>query len=62
MFVMTGGEKVQGQQLDANEEIDVLIVSFEEFNQMLLENKFIQSMHVANIFHALHKLKKLRLV
>lgn len=61
MFLLTGGEKVQGQQLDANEEIDILVVSFEEFKQMLLENKFIQSMHVTTIFYALNKLKKLHL-
>ena len=61
MFLLTGGEKVQGQDLDANEEIDVLIVSFDEFKQMLLENKFIQSMHVTNIFYALAKLNKLNL-
>lgn len=62
MFLLTGGEKVQGQQLDANEEIDILLVSFEEFKQMLFDNKFIQSMHVTTIFYALNKLKKLQLV
>ncbi|HLL44586.1 MAG TPA: NUDIX hydrolase, partial [Segetibacter sp.] len=62
MFLLTGGEKVQGQQLDANEEIDILLVSFEEFKQMLFDNEFIQSMHVTNIFYALSKLKKLQLV
>ena len=61
MFLLTGGEKVQGQQLDANEEIDILIVSFQEFKQMLLENKFVQSMHVTTIFYALNKLDKLKL-
>ncbi|WP_018615022.1 NUDIX hydrolase [Segetibacter koreensis] len=61
MFLLLGGEKVQSQQLDANEEIDILIVSFEEFKQMLSENKFIQSMHVTNIFYALARLKKLQL-
>lgn len=61
MFLLTGGEKVQSQQLDANEEIDILVVSFEEFKQMLAENKFIQSMHVTNIFYALNKLKKLQI-
>src|SRR4051812_17288879 len=39
MFLLTGGEKVQGQQLDANEEIDILVVSFEEFKQMLFKNE-----------------------
>ena len=61
MFLLTGGEKIQGQQLDANEEIDILVVSFEEFKQMLLESRFIQSMHVTAIFYALLKLNKLNL-
>jgi ADP-ribose pyrophosphatase len=62
MFLLTGGEKYQDQQLDANEEIQVLIVSLDEFRQLLLENSFIQSMHVTNIFYALYKLGKLKLV
>ncbi len=61
MFILTGGEKVQSQQLDANEEIDVLIVSFEEFKQMIAENKFLQSMHVTNILYALIKLNRLHI-
>lgn len=58
MFLLTDGEKVQSQQLDADEEMDILIVSFEEFKQMLLKNQFIQSMHVTTIFYALNKLGK----
>lgn len=61
MFLLKGGEKVQEQQLDDNEEIEILTVSLAEFRQMLLENKFIQSMHVTNIFYALVKLNKLNL-
>ena len=61
MFLLTGGEKVQGQQLDANEEIDILVVSFEEFKQMLFKNELIQSMHVTNIFYALQKVGKLKI-
>jgi ADP-ribose pyrophosphatase len=59
MFLLTGGEKVQGQQLDANEEIDILVVGFEEFKEMLVQGKFIQSMHITTIFFALLNLKKL---
>lgn len=61
MFLLTGGEKYQEQELDHNEEIEVLIVSLEEFKQMLRENKFIQSMHVTNIFYALQKLGLLQI-
>lgn len=62
MFLLTGGELVQQQRLDTNEEIDVLTVSFEEFKTMLSENKFVQSMHVTTSFYALQKLEKLRLL
>lgn len=61
MFLLTGGEKVQHQDLDANEEIHVETVSMEVFQQMLSENNFIQSMHVTNIFYALQKLNKLQI-
>jgi 8-oxo-dGTP pyrophosphatase MutT (NUDIX family) len=61
MFLLEGGKRVQTQQLDANEEIDVLVISFEEFKKMLFENVFVQSMHVTNIFYALTILGKIRI-
>ena len=60
MFLLVGGRKMQEQQLDQNEEIEIFTVSLDEFKQMLLENKFAQSMHVTNIFYALEKLGKLK--
>jgi 8-oxo-dGTP pyrophosphatase MutT (NUDIX family) len=62
MFLLTGGKKVQGQQLDANEEIEILVISFNELNQLLAENKLLQSMHVTTIFYALERLQKLQMV
>lgn len=59
MFLLTGGEKQQEQQLDNNEEIQVFTVTFDEFKEMLLANSFVQSMHVTTIFYALNKLGKL---
>lgn len=61
MFLLTGGEKVQDQNLDLNEEIEVLVISLPEFKELLAKNQFIQSMHVANIFFALQKLGILKL-
>ena len=61
MFLLTGGKKVQEQQLDHNEEIIILAVSFDEFKQLLLENRFMQSMHVTTILYALQKLGKLNI-
>jgi 8-oxo-dGTP pyrophosphatase MutT (NUDIX family) len=60
MFLLTGGEKFQEQQLDHNEEMHVLVCEFDEFVTMLLSNTFVQSMHVTNIFYALKKLGKLK--
>lgn len=61
MFLLTGGEKSGEQDLDHNEEIQLLIVGMEEFKELLLQNKFPQSMHVTNIFYALNKLGKLQI-
>jgi 8-oxo-dGTP pyrophosphatase MutT (NUDIX family) len=59
MFLATGGEKVQEQQLDAGEDIEVLLVPIDEFVQMVRDRKFIQSMHTVAIYLALEKLGRL---
>ncbi len=59
MFLMAGGEKIQGQELDHNEEIEVLTYTFEEFQNLLDENRIMQSMHITCIYYALMKLKKI---
>jgi 8-oxo-dGTP pyrophosphatase MutT (NUDIX family) len=59
MFLLTGGKKVQQQQLDANEEIEVMLVPLNEFIKLLLSNKLVQAMHVTTIFFALYKLGKI---
>ena len=56
MFLATGGEKVQEQQLDAGEEIEVLQVSIDEFVQLVKDKQFMQSMHLAAIYLALEKM------
>ena len=53
MFLAKGGRKVTGQQLDANEEMDVLEFTLDELKQLIRENKIIQSMHVCCILYAL---------
>ena len=59
MFLATGGKKVKEQSLDANEEIEVLELSFEELMQLMDENKIMQSMHMTTIYYALKMLGKL---
>jgi ADP-ribose pyrophosphatase len=56
LFLATGGVKVQGQQLDHNEEIEVLEFSLEEITAMLKRGEIKQSMHANCIFYALLKL------
>jgi len=59
MFLATGGRKVKEQSLDANEEIEVLELSFDELMQLVDENKIMQSMHLSTIYYALKHLGKL---
>jgi ADP-ribose pyrophosphatase len=59
MFLATGGEKIQEQQLDRGEDIEVFEVSLQELKSMLKRNEFIQSMHVTCIVYGLAKLQEL---
>ncbi|MEN9685591.1 MAG: hypothetical protein RLZZ28_1377 [Bacteroidota bacterium] len=59
MFLATGGTYLQSQQLDEGEDIDIVLVEMDAFIQMLREDRFIQSMHLAVIYKALEKLGRL---
>ena len=59
MFVAKGGKKVQQQNLDANEEIEVFEATFEQLKQFIDEKKIVQSMHLSTIFYGLRFLKKI---
>jgi hypothetical protein len=56
MFLLQGGKKVQEQELDHNEEIEVHLYKIEELFGMLDRNEIVQSMHVTAIFFALKKM------
>jgi ADP-ribose pyrophosphatase len=60
MYLLKGGRKVQEQQLDHNEEIEVMLVTIDELIQMLERNEIVQSMHVTTFFFALKALGILR--
>jgi len=60
MYLAMGGRKVQAQQLDHNEEIEVYLFTIDELKQMLRENQIIQSMHVTAIFYGLARLGHLQ--
>jgi hypothetical protein len=59
MFLATGGKKVQDQDLDENEEIEIVLLEMEELEAMLKKNELLQSLHVTCIFYALLRLKEL---
>ncbi len=55
-YLLTGGVKVQEQELDDQEEIEVIFASPAELKQLLLDNQFGQALHTAALFYALVKL------
>lgn len=59
MFLMKGGIKIKEQQLDQNEEIEVMEISFEELRELVEHQKIIQSMHLTTILYALRYLGKM---
>lgn len=58
-YLARGGVKVQGQQLDSQEEIQVVLASPEEVKQLLANNEFGQALHTAALFYGLLKLEML---
>lgn len=61
MFLATGGELDVHAELDKDEDVEVLLVSMEEFLTMVKENQFIQSMQLTTIFYALQKLGRIKI-
>ena len=59
MYLATGGKRVQEQELDYNEEIEVYLFTIEELKQLLRENKIVQSMHVTALLYGLERLGEL---
>ncbi len=55
-FLAQGGKKTGVQNLDANEDIEVVTIPFDELKKLFLENKIVQSLHANCIFYALRKM------
>ena len=62
MFIAYEGALVQAQQFDAGEDLEVLIVSMDEFIQLFKEGAFLQSLHMTAIYLALQKMGKIAFV
>ena len=56
LFLATGGKKVSGQQLDANEEIEIKLYKLAVVKAMLMNNEFKQALHTTCLFYAFNKL------
>ena len=55
-YLAHGGVKVQEQDLDEHEDIDIEFYSIEEVKQMLLKNEIPQALHVTGLLYAFLKL------
>lgn len=62
LFLATGGKKVQEQQLDENEEIEVILEDIKAVETMLKERLFVQSLHVSCLHYGLEKLRELQVI
>lgn len=58
-YLLTGGRKVQEQELDPSEDIDVVLMDLEDVKQFLFDNKIGQALHTSALFYTLKKLGKL---
>jgi ADP-ribose pyrophosphatase len=56
IYLATGGQLSQGQDLDHNEEIEVYLYTADEVKELLRKNGIVQSMHVTALFYALNRL------
>jgi ADP-ribose pyrophosphatase len=56
LFLATGGVKTAAQQLDANEDIEIVLLPLETVKTMLRQNEFAQALHVCCLFYALDAL------
>ena len=55
-YLARGGKKIQEQQLDEQEQIEIEEYTIEEVKQLLAENKITQALHCSTLFYALMKL------
>lgn len=51
LFLATGGKKMNRQQLDRNEDIEICYFSLEEVRRMLLQHRIKQALHAACLFY-----------
>jgi ADP-ribose pyrophosphatase len=57
-FLAKGGVKATVQQLDANEDIEIVLLPLETVKTMLRQNEFVQALHISCMFYALSALEQ----
>ena len=55
-YLLTGGIKVQEQELDNSEDIEVIEMTFEQAKQLLFDNKIGQALHTSALFYTFKKM------
>src|SRR5690606_11205259 len=55
-YLLTGGRKVQEQELDSSEDIDVLLMSIEEAKTILFDNMIFHALNGSALFYTFIKL------
>lgn len=55
-YLLTGGKKVQEQDLDSSEDIEVVEMTIEEAKKFLFDNKIGQALHSSALFYTFHKM------
>lgn len=58
-YLLRGGKKVQEQNLDAGEDIEVVEMGIEEAKEFLFANKIGQALHTSALFYTLRKMGEL---
>jgi ADP-ribose pyrophosphatase len=57
LFLARGGIKTASQQLDANEEIEIVLTDLNKAKSMLMQGEIKQSMHALCLFYGFHFLE-----
>ena len=57
-YLITGCRKVREQHLDSTEDIEVVVLSAKETEQLLKDGELVQAVHVAAMYYAERLLKK----
>jgi len=55
-YLLTGGKKVQEQDLDSSEDIEVVEMTIEEAKKFLFDNKIGQALHSSALLYTFHKM------